>query len=478
MKNEEYKKLSIAEFTKAAGRYESNHAGIYEMCKKDYPDILEELEKEPFRDLLDAGCGPAPMISLLAEKYPDRHYTGLDLTPAMIEQAKKKNISNATFVVGDCENFPFENDSFDAIICSMSFHHYPDPQAFFDSVKRCLRPNGRLILRDVTSDNKVLVWLMNTLEMPLANICGHGDVRVPTRDVVMKCCRKVGLKVEKFEIRKGMRMHCVVRKARRRLAMKFYESGDNRKPVIFLFPGTCCLYNSFDHVLDGLHSYFYTVAVSYDGFDSNEKTEFYSMEDECEKIEQEIRTKYGGRIKAAYGCSLGGSFVSLLIQRKRIHIDYGIIGSSDMDEAGNLVAKIQASMVVPFMYKMIHTGALPKFMQKKLNKTDGAKKELYNGFLNMFGIGKGGSPWITKQSIYNQFYSDLVTKVQHGIDVPGTTIHVFYATKMGKKYEKRYCTYFKNPDIQRHNMQHEELFCCHSAEWVEEVRKAVEGDKQ
>ena len=42
MKNEEYKKLSIKEFTKAAGRYESSYAGIYEMCKKDYPDILEE----------------------------------------------------------------------------------------------------------------------------------------------------------------------------------------------------------------------------------------------------------------------------------------------------------------------------------------------------------------------------------------------------------------------------------------------------
>ena len=153
--------------------------------------------------------------------------------------------------------------------------------------------------------------------------------------------------------------------------MKFYESGDSSKPVIFLFPGTCCLYSSFEHVLDRLHSYFYTVTVSYDGFDPNEKTEFYSMEDECEKNEQ------------------------------------------------------------------------------------------------------GGNPWITKQSVYNQFYSDLVTKVQHGIDVPGTTIHVFYATKMGKKYEKRYWTYFKNPDIRRHNMQHEELFCCHSAEWVEEVRKAV-----
>ena len=75
--------------------------------------------------------------------------------------------------------------------------------------------------------------------------------------------------------------------------MKFYESGDSSKPVIFLFPGTCCLYSSFEHVLDGLHSYFYTVIVSYDGFDPNEKTEFYSMEDECEKIELEIKKKYG-----------------------------------------------------------------------------------------------------------------------------------------------------------------------------------------
>lgn len=79
--------------------------------------------------------------------------------------------------------------------------------------------------------------------------------------------------------------------------MKFYESGDNRKPVIFLFPGTCCQYSSFDHVLDGLHSYFYTVAVSYDGFDSNEKTEFYSMEDECEKLSRKSEQSMVGELK-------------------------------------------------------------------------------------------------------------------------------------------------------------------------------------
>ena len=53
---------------------------------------------------------------------------------------------------------------------------------------------------------------MNTFEMPLANLFGHGDFQVPTRAVVYKCCKEAGLKVEKFEIRKGMRLHCVVRK--------------------------------------------------------------------------------------------------------------------------------------------------------------------------------------------------------------------------------------------------------------------------
>lgn len=211
MTDQEYKELSIREFTKAAGVYETDKAGIYEMCKNDYPDILTELEKEPWDSLLDAGCGPAPMITLLAEKYPDRHYTGIDLTPKMIEQAEKKKIPNASFVVGDCENLPFEENSFDAIICANSFHHYPNPQKFFDSVHKVLKPNGRLILRDYTG-NAVILWLCNHLEMPLVHLLGHGDVAIRSEDEIRAWCRNSHLKIECFERRKGMRMHCVARK--------------------------------------------------------------------------------------------------------------------------------------------------------------------------------------------------------------------------------------------------------------------------
>lgn len=33
--------------------------------------------------------------------------------------------------MGDCENLPFEVEAFDAVIDSQSFHHYPNPDAFF-----------------------------------------------------------------------------------------------------------------------------------------------------------------------------------------------------------------------------------------------------------------------------------------------------------------------------------------------------------
>ena len=46
MTDKEYKELSIKEFTKAARVYETDDAGVYRMCRKDYPDVLEELEKK------------------------------------------------------------------------------------------------------------------------------------------------------------------------------------------------------------------------------------------------------------------------------------------------------------------------------------------------------------------------------------------------------------------------------------------------
>ena len=213
--DKEYKELSIKEFNKAAEKYESGNAGIYEMCKRDYPPILEEIRKTEFETLLDAGCGTAPMISLLQEEYSNKKYTGIDLSPKMIEKAKMKKLPNTEFIVGDCENLPFEENSFDIVINSQSFHHYPNPQDFFNSVYRVLRPGGRLILRDMTAKTAAARWFFNHIELPLVNLAGHGDVHVYGVEEVRALCRRAGLVLESGEKRGFFRLHCVARKPMR-----------------------------------------------------------------------------------------------------------------------------------------------------------------------------------------------------------------------------------------------------------------------
>lgn len=208
----EYKDLTVREFTKAERVYESKNAGIYSICRRDYPDILAELEGEPFEDLLDAGCGTGAMIEILENEMPGRHYVGIDLTPAMIAHAKSKNLPNAEFVVGDCEDLPFPDGSFDVIICANSAHHYPDIERFYQSVARCLRPGGRLILRDFTSDNPMVRWAATHVEMPLAHAFGHGDVDMLHRDEIQRGLEAVDMQVETNEIRRGSRLHLVARK--------------------------------------------------------------------------------------------------------------------------------------------------------------------------------------------------------------------------------------------------------------------------
>lgn len=211
MTPEQYKQLSIREFTKAAKVYETDHAGIYEMCKDDYPPMLAELEIDPFDNVLDVGCGTGPVIELLAKKYPKKHFVGLDITPAMIEVAQSKRLSNADFLVGDAENLPFGDESFDAVLCSNSFHHYPNPGAFLREAYRVLRPSGKLILRDYTS-NDVVVWLMNTFEMPLARLAGHGDVRILKMREYRELVEAAGFAIEKLVAQKGFRAHLVAKK--------------------------------------------------------------------------------------------------------------------------------------------------------------------------------------------------------------------------------------------------------------------------
>lgn len=251
--------------------------------------------------------------------------------------------------------------------------------------------------------------------------------------------------------------------------MKFYMFGSQEKPVILLLPGTCCHRKlNFGEVIPLLEQDFRVVCVSYDGFDETEDTIFPDMLAETEKIEAYINENFGGHIHTAYGCSLGGSFVGLLVQRKNIHIDRAILGSSDLDQDAPWKAKLKCKIAIPLLHKIVSTGEYPKILQGLMEK----KRTPYRDkFMAMFGIGNGGLPFIKRASVYNQFYSDLVTPLEDHITVPGTTVHCFYAAKMGEEYLHRYQKHFANPVIHHFDMEHEELLVLHPQQWAEKVKE-------
>lgn len=253
--------------------------------------------------------------------------------------------------------------------------------------------------------------------------------------------------------------------------MKIYTFGEKDKPSIMLLPGTCCHWKkNFGQVIPLLEKDFYVLCVSYDGFDETEKSLFIDMIDETQKIEKYILENMNGQVDIVYGCSLGGSFVGLLMQRQIIHMNHGILGSSDLDQERPFLAKLKSKIAIPIVYKMLQTGKLPSFMEKKIKDN---QSEYIDKMLEMFGIGSHDMSFVDKKSVYNQFYSDLITPLDKNIFVKDTSVHVFYAKKMGNKYLQRYQEHFYHVDIIPFDMQHEELLTCYPIQWVEEIKKIV-----
>ena len=254
--------------------------------------------------------------------------------------------------------------------------------------------------------------------------------------------------------------------------MKVHEFGNRENPVILLLPGTMCYWKgNFDGVIDNLAEDFLVAAVAYTGFDESDHESYKSVTDELIKIEEYINLNYGGRILSAYGCSLGGTFVAHLAARHNIHMKYGIIGSSDMDQAGEFKANLMASLMVKVTYNFIHTGSYnSKFMQKRYEKQMADPDPYNRAFVAITGRDKYDMSFITKDSLKNQFRSDLTTPIPEQIDNGETQIHVFYAKKMGEKYLERYKKYFENPVIHEQDMRHEEFLGVYPDEWCELVK--------
>ena len=106
--------------------------------------------------VLDLGAGGGFDAFLAAQRVgPTGKVIGVDMTAEMVakatENARKGGYTNVVFRQGEIENLPLEDESVDVAISNCVVSHCLDKIAAFKEIRRCLKPNGRLVLADLVT---------------------------------------------------------------------------------------------------------------------------------------------------------------------------------------------------------------------------------------------------------------------------------------------------------------------------------------
>ena len=111
-------------------------------------ETMKAVGYHPYESVLDAGCGTGLITRHL------HNAIGIDINEWAIERAKI-HAPQAKYLVASIDDLPFEDDSFDLVICTHTLEHLLNPNQAIDEFMRVLKPNGTLI-GAVPSNN--IIW--------------------------------------------------------------------------------------------------------------------------------------------------------------------------------------------------------------------------------------------------------------------------------------------------------------------------------
>jgi len=121
--------------------------------------------------ILDAGCGPGTYGIMLAQA--GNEVVGIEISPDGVQvanqRAKEKGV-NFTARVGDLENLPFDDSTFDICFCGWVLHHFPDINKAVSELSRVLKPGGMIALAEPNESNLAMRFSRLIEDLPLLRL--------------------------------------------------------------------------------------------------------------------------------------------------------------------------------------------------------------------------------------------------------------------------------------------------------------------
>jgi ubiquinone/menaquinone biosynthesis C-methylase UbiE len=120
--------------------------------------VTQQLDVQPDSHILEVGSGPGLTLRALAVKAPAGRVVGVDRSPVMVEQARRRNLAavragRLTVFQGSSDALPFDDASFDLVVAIHVLYFWPDASATLQELRRVLRNGGEVAIGFVLRDH-------------------------------------------------------------------------------------------------------------------------------------------------------------------------------------------------------------------------------------------------------------------------------------------------------------------------------------
>jgi len=120
--------------------------------------VVKIVGKNNPKQILDIATGTGDLALMMASLNPEK-IIGLDISSGMLEVGKRKidkaKLSNKIeMIVGDSEEMPFKDDTFDAITVSFGVRNFANLYKGIKEIARVLKPDGVLVILETSNPTK------------------------------------------------------------------------------------------------------------------------------------------------------------------------------------------------------------------------------------------------------------------------------------------------------------------------------------